>query len=81
MGWIEYESFWLFCPHFANVFIRRKATQCFQSPGIVVSIDEVCEMNSELIMIVVVEAFDGGILDRPVHAFYLPIGPGMSDFC
>ena len=30
-------------------------------------------------MAVVVIAFDGGVLDGPVHPFHLPIGPGMVD--
>ncbi len=30
-----------------------------------------------MIVAVVMEAFDGCLLDRPVHAFDLPIGPGM----
>ncbi len=28
-------------------------------------------------MIIVVKAFDGGFLDRPVHTLNLPIGPGV----
>jgi hypothetical protein len=28
-----------------------------------------------------VVALDGGFLDGPVHAFDLPIGPGMVDLC
>lgn len=30
-------------------------------------------------MALVMVAFDGGIFDRPVHAFHLAIGPGMLD--
>jgi len=28
----------------------------------------------------VMVAFDGGVLDRAVHAFHLPVRPGMFDF-
>ena len=32
-------------------------------------------------MAVVVVALDGGLLDRSVHAFDLPVGPGMIRLC
>ena len=38
---------------------------------------EVLEVPPELIVAVVVEAFDGGVLDGSVHPFDLTIGPGM----
>ncbi len=34
-------------------------------------------MFFELLMGLMVEALDGGFLENPVHAFDLPIGPGM----
>ena len=37
-------------------------------------------MGSQLGMAVIVIAFDGGLLDCPVHPFDLAIGPGMLDF-
>lgn len=36
-------------------------------------------MAFELVVTVVVIAFDGRVLDRAVHSFDLPIGPGMID--
>lgn len=36
-------------------------------------------MIFELVVTVVMVAFDGRFLDRPVHAFDLPIGPRMLD--
>ncbi len=42
-------------------------------------IDEVGEMPPELAMVVVVIALNSCFLDRPVHAFDLPICPGMLD--
>ena len=36
-------------------------------------------MAAELFVVVIVEAFDGGILDRAVHPFDLAIGPGVLD--
>ncbi len=81
MDWIYRESFWLFCPDFTDVFIRREAAERFQAPSVVICVDEVCEMGAQLIVVVIMVAFDGGVFDRSVHAFYLAIGPGMSDFC
>lgn len=46
----------------------------------VVCCHEVCEVRSQLIMAVVVEALHGGFLDRAVHALDLSIGPGMVGF-
>ena len=37
-------------------------------------------MLSKLVVAVVVEAFDGRLLDRPVHALNLPVGPRVVRF-
>ena len=39
--------------------------------------DEVYEVRSQLVVTVVMKAFDGGLFDRAVHPFDLTIGPGM----
>lgn len=36
-------------------------------------------MAAELFVVVIVEALDGGVLDRAVHPFDLAIGPGVPD--
>lgn len=41
----------------------------------IVGRDEVGQMASKLIVVVVVKAFDGGILDGAVHPFDLSVGP------
>jgi hypothetical protein len=38
---------------------------------------EVDKVSSQLIVAVVVEAFDGGVLDRSVHVFDLTVRPRM----
>src|SRR5579862_9112123 len=43
----------------------------------VVGLDEVSEVVAELVVGVVVEPPDGGVLDGAVHAFDLAIGPRM----
>ena len=45
----------------------------------IVGCDEVFQVGAQLRVIVVVEAFDGRLLDRPVHSFDLAIRPGVFD--
>lgn len=77
MGWIERESFGLFCPSFANEFVRREAFEGLEAATEIVAGNEVSQMLPKLIMAVVIIAFDGSVLDRPVHALDLSIGPRM----
>jgi hypothetical protein len=80
MVWIEVEAFWLVCPAFADELIGRQAFEGFQSAAEIVGVDEVLEVGFELVMAVIMIAFDGCFLDCPVHPFDLTIGPGMFDF-
>ena len=80
MGWVEHKSAWLRSPYFADVFEGREALEGLQPPRVIVGIDEVVEMRGQLRMAVIMVPFDGGLLDRPVHPFDLPVGPGMLDF-
>lgn len=38
-------------------------------------------MPAQLIVIVIVEALDGGVLDGPIHPLDLAVRPGMVDLC
>ena len=76
---LEFESFWLGSPAFADVFVRREALQGLQPSSVVVGVDEVGEVSFELIVSIVMVALDGRFLDRAVHALDLAIGPGMLD--
>lgn len=77
MGRVEPESFWLGCPCFADVFVWREAPKRLEAPGEVVGRDEVGQMASQLVVTVIVVSLDGRLLDGPVHAFDLPVGPGV----
>jgi len=80
MGWIEFESFWLFCPCFDDEFVRGKAFERFEASTIIVCADEIGEMSFELLLVPnVMVAFDSGFLNCSVHALDLTIGPGMLD--
>ena len=80
MDWIEFESFRLFCPAFADVFVRSEAFESFEAACVIVSIDEVVQVRTKLSMAVIVITLDGGFLDDPVHSLDLPVGPWMFNF-
>lgn len=80
MGWIKFESFRFGCPDCADVFVWSEAAECLQSARKIVCRYKVVEMCPQLVMAVVVEPFDCGILDRSVHAFDLSIRPGVTHF-
>ena len=79
VDWIEFESSGFDCPSFADELVGCEAFEGLQSPSEIVGADEVGEMPAELIMAVVVVAFDGRVLDGSVHPFDLTFGPGMVD--
>jgi hypothetical protein len=81
MGWVDDESLRLFCPCFADGFVGSEPLQGLQAAAEIIGADEVIEMGSEIIMGAVVEALYGGVLDRAVHSFDLPISPWMTRFC
>src|SRR5665213_213501 len=75
------ESFGFFCPHFADELVGGQALERLQASPIIVGVDEDREVSVELLVTVVVVAFDGGLLDGPVHPFDLTVGPGMLHLC
>jgi hypothetical protein len=56
---IDGEAIWLGCPALADELVRGEALERFQAAAEVVGGDEVCEVDFELPMAVVVEALDG----------------------
>ena len=62
------------------MLIGREAFEGLQSPSEVIGGDKVYEVLSKLIVAIVVEALDGGVLDRPVHALDLAVRPRVSRF-
>ena len=73
--WIEPEPFRLDGPSFADELVGREALERLQSTPEVVGLDEVAQVLPELVVVFVVVAPDGGVLDGPVHSFDLAIGP------
>ena len=83
------EPFGFDCPLFADELVGCQAFEGLQSSSEVVGADEVGHVISELVVVVVVEAFDRRLLDRAVplpgnglpanrerDAFYLAVRPG-----
>jgi len=78
MDRINPESFWIVCPCFADGFVGREALERRETLGEVIGGDEVGEVSAQLVVAFVMEAFCGGVLDRPVHSLGLTVGPGMG---
>lgn len=77
MGWIEFESLRFFCPDGADVFVGCETFESLEPSGEVVGVDEVDEVLPEVLVCLVVEAFDGSFFESSVHAFDLAVGPGV----
>ena len=79
MDWIDDESIRLCSPSFADELVGREPFEGLQSAAEIIGVDEVLEMAAQLVVVVIVEAFDGCFLDGSVHALDLSVGPGMLD--
>ena len=79
MDRIQGEPFRFDCPLFADELAGREAFEGLEAPPEVACADEVGEVTSQLIVVVVVEALDGRVLDGAVHALDLAIRPWVLD--
>ena len=79
MDWIQFESFRLGSPLFADKFVWCEALEGLEAATEIVGCDEVDKVCAQLVMVIVMEAFDGRFLDGAVHPLDLTIGPGMLD--
>ena len=73
MGWIDDESIRLCSPSFADELVGREPFEGLQSAAEIIGVDEVLEMAAQLVVVVIVEAFDGCFLDGSVHALDLSV--------
>lgn len=78
MDWIKSGSFRLICPDLADVFVGREASECLQAARKVVCCEKVAGMRAQLVVVVVVESFDGRVLNRSVHPFDLAVRPCIA---
>lgn len=77
LGRINVETFWFGCPDFSDVLVRSQALERFQSSGKIVGHQEGLQVSFQLLMRLIVVAFYGRVLDRPIHALHLTISPEM----
>ena len=77
---VQFESLWLQCPDFTDVFIGREALQGLQALGEIVSYHDAPQMLAKLVVVFIVIAFDRCVLDGSVHSLDLAICPGGIDF-
>ena len=69
---------WLFEPRFADGFIGCETLEGLEPAAEVVGGDEVAKMLPELVVRIVVVAFDDRFFDGSVHPFDLPVAPRMA---
>ena len=55
------------------MFVRQEAIQHIETSGEVLSCKEVSEVRAQLVVVVVVESLDGGVLDCAVHPLELAV--------
>ena len=80
MAWVDGKAFWLFLPAFADVLIRCKSCERFESLREIIGHQEGLQMLFQVVMSLVVMLFHGGLFERTVHPFHLAVGPGMVGF-
>lgn len=78
MDRIEREALSVRCSRLANGLVGHEPLEGPQSSAEIVGIDEVGQVASELVVRFVVEAWDGCIFKRSVHAFDLAVGPRVT---
>jgi hypothetical protein len=75
MGRVQFESLWLFCPAFADVFVWREAFEGLETAAGIAGADEVVEVRLQLLTAVTVTAPDCRFLDgRFICATCPPFG-------
>ena len=80
MDRIEPELIRIFCPAFADVFVRGEPFQRFEALGEVVGCQEGVEVLPKLVVGLVMVAAHGCFFEGAIHALNLAVGPGMVRF-
>ena len=80
MDRVQGESIRLLSPDLADILVRCEPVEGLKPAREIVGRHEVRKVRAQLVMAVVVEAFDGRLLDGAVHPFDLPVGPWMVGF-
>src|SRR5258708_10646500 len=77
MDGIESKSIRFYLRAVADEFVGREAMERLESFGEVVGSNEVAEVDTQLVVGVVVVALHRGLFDGAVHALDSPVRPGM----
>ena len=77
MAWVDGKAFRFFLPALADVLIRRKSLERFESLCEIIGHQKGIQMLFQVVMGVVVILFYSSLFERTVHPFHLAIGPGM----
>jgi hypothetical protein len=70
----------LFLPFLPDELCWCEALEGLEPSGVVVTVDEQIKVSAQLVVVLIEIAFDGGFLDRPVHALDLAIRARMVGF-
>ena len=79
MDRVQGEPFWFDCPLFADELVGRESFEGLQSSPEVAGADEVGEVLAQLVVIVVMEAFDVQRENRPPDCFLTRLIPQPSE--
>ena len=77
MAWIRKQIFSGQSMHLQMNSYGVSPLRCILTCGRSVGIDEVAQVGAQLVVVVVMIAFDGGVLNGSVHSLDLTISPGM----
>ena len=76
VDWIYDEVVWVWSPSLADILVRREAFKRFEPSCKIVR----CDMDAQLLMIIVLIALDCGVIDCSAHLLDLTISPWMVGF-
>jgi hypothetical protein len=80
MDWVKSKFVRVLSPELEEEFVGHKAFERLESSCEVVGSEEVGQVRFELVMGVVEVSLHRSVLNGPVHALDLPVGPGMVGF-
>ena len=80
MARVKSELLRVFCPYFADIFMRRESAEGFETPGEIICSEKIGKVLAQLVMVFIVVALHCCLFERPVHALDLPVGPRVVRF-
>ena len=81
LAWVNVKTVWGFGPSWADGVRGCEALKSFPPSGAVVGHQEGLELRLQLLGCLVIISSHRGVFQRPVHAFNLPVRPGVVGRC